>query len=232
MMFRPMPLLTVLSLISLIILIMLGNWQYARYSEKISAPADAQASALIQELVINVDRSHPGNVQQVYGVADGEPIWRRYVPGRVTGSEQAVLAVMDATGGPSPVPLAVSEAPQQLFFSGILIDKSAERGAFGAKDQPEDDIWYRLDAGKVGEKLGMESVPLVAEPLILTVRNSEALDQSRTTRNPYAADKPIDPLPPERHFGYALTWWGMAIGLLGVYFALHHARGRLKFRKA
>jgi surfeit locus 1 family protein len=50
--------------------------------------------------------------------------------------------------------------------------------------------------------------------------------------NPYAFAKPLDPLPPERHFGYALTWWGMAIGLLGVYLALHHSKGRLRFRKA
>ena len=31
--FKPMPLLSVLTIASLVILVMLGNWQYARYAE-------------------------------------------------------------------------------------------------------------------------------------------------------------------------------------------------------
>jgi surfeit locus 1 family protein len=37
--------------------------------------------------------------------------------------------------------------------------------------------------------------------------------------------------PPETHIGYAVTWFGMAIGFVVIY-ALFHARaGRLRFRK-
>ena len=39
-----------------------------------------------------------------------------------------------------------------------------------------------------------------------------------------------DSLPPQRHFGYAITWWGLAIALLAVYLAFHHQKGRLRFR--
>jgi surfeit locus 1 family protein len=37
-------------------------------------------------------------------------------------------------------------------------------------------------------------------------------------------------LPPQRHFGYAITWWGLAIALIGVYLAFHYQKGRLRFR--
>ena len=77
--------------------------------------------------------------------------------------------------------------------------------------------------------LGYDGVPMVAGPIVMTVRNAADLNQSRLTGNPYAFSQPIDPLPPERHFGYALTWWGMALALIGVYVALHRSHGRLKF---
>jgi len=33
--------------------------------------------------------------------------------------------------------------------------------------------------------------------------------------------------PPAKHLGYAVTWFGLALALIGVYLALHIARGRL-----
>ena len=48
--------------------------------------------------------------------------------------------------------------------------------------------------------------------------------------NPYARLRLDDELPPQRHFGYAITWWGLAIALIGVYLAFHYQKGRLRFR--
>ena len=48
--------------------------------------------------------------------------------------------------------------------------------------------------------------------------------------NPYARLRLDDELPPQRHFGYAITWWGLAMALIGVYLAFHHQKGRLRFR--
>ena len=104
--------------------------------------------------------------------------------------------------------------------------------AFAGRDDPEKDIWYRLDPAALSAKFGYEETPRVAEPVMMSVRNAADMNQVRRTLNPYAFAKPVDPLPAERHFGYALTWWGMALGLLGVYVALHHSRGRLRFKKA
>lgn len=227
--FRPMPILTGLSLISLAILIWLGNWQYDRYSEKMARPAIAELAEQPERLLIAIDRTIDANVQQVYGFADSEPIWRRYAPGRLQDTGEFILVMVGATGGPAPVPIAVRKLPESITFDGLVAPRPVSDSAFSARDNPDADQWYRLDAAKIGAKFNL-TVPLkVAEPIVMTVTNAADATQSRLTANPYAFAEPLDPLPPERHFGYALTWWGMALALIGVYAALHRARGRLKF---
>ena len=38
-------------------------------------------------------------------------------------------------------------------------------------------------------------------------------------------------MPPARHVGYALTWFGIALTLVGVYVAFHVRAGRLRFSR-
>ncbi|MFN3211550.1 MAG: SURF1 family cytochrome oxidase biogenesis protein [Henriciella sp.] len=228
--FRPMPLLTVLSGVSLIILVLLGNWQYARYSEKIDAPAFEQQVEARELVRILIDTDHPGYAQQVYGFADSEPIWRRYVPGTLEATSEPVLAMVEATGGAEPVPIRLAELPETATFEGVISRKEPSNSSFASTDDPDANIWYSLNPEQLATKFEMGDTPRVVEPVMMTVRNAVDLSRSRQTLNPYAFAKPLDPLPPERHFGYALTWWGMALGLIGVYVALHRARGRLKFK--
>lgn len=227
--FRPMPVLSVLTMISLVILFMLGSWQYDRYSEKMARPAQVQSDEPVMALEFELDLDLNGNVQQVYGFADSEPIWRRYAPGRVKETGEPVLVMIEATGGAAPVAVSLSNVQAKVSYDGTLTRKERNKSAFNARDNPDQDQWYALSPTRMWAHLGLDGAPLVAEPVIMTVRNSADLSQSRLTPNPYAYSKPIDPLPPERHFGYALTWWGMALALIGVYVALHRARGRLKF---
>ena len=137
--------------------------------------------------------------------------------------------MIEATGGAAPVSAALSNLPEIVTYDGILALKQPNHSAFNAQDNPDMDQWYSLDPKQIWRHLGLDGAPLVAEPINMTVRNAADLNQQRLTRNPYAYSKPMDPLPPERHFGYALTWWGIALGLIGVYVALHRARGRLTF---
>ncbi|MEM7328544.1 MAG: SURF1 family cytochrome oxidase biogenesis protein [Pseudomonadota bacterium] len=230
--FRPMPVLTVLTLASLIILILLGNWQYERYTDKLTNPDAAEQAETSQKLRVEIDLAHPGNVQQVYGFADSEPIWRRYAPGQIEGTGETVLVMVEATGGAQPIPALISTLPDSITLDGLIAAKSPSSSAFSGRDDPDADLWYTLDRTKLADRLGLAEAPRVVEPIVMSVRNASDLSQSRQTLNPYAFSRPVDPLPPERHFGYALTWWGMALGLIGVYVALHHSRGRLRFKKA
>jgi len=227
--FRPMPLLTVLTLISLAILVWLGNWQYGRYVEKKSSPPE-QVTESFATVLVRVDRDNPGMVQQLNGIVDGEAVWRRYVPARVEGVDGLVLALVDATSGVAPVPLAISDVEDFQRRSNVFV-RAAKTGGIASSNQPEKDIWYRFDGPSMLRQLGYEQAEVnVIEPDQITLRLAEDLSRSRVTTNPYATAEVRDPLPPERHFGYALTWWGMAIALLGVYFAFHHAQKRLRFK--
>jgi surfeit locus 1 family protein len=227
--FRPMPLLSVLTLISLGILIMLGQWQYDRYATKMANPTLYEAVQESGAIEVEIDGSSTANAQLVYGFADSEPIWRRYVPGIDALTGETVLIMVEATGGPQPVQVAVSDFAGDRSFDGFVTEKSASLSSFGSNDDPENNVWYAFNPTRMAERLGLSGTPAIAEPVIMTVRNADNLSQTRQTFNPYAFAKPMDPLPPERHFGYALTWWGMALGLIGVYVALHRAQGRLKF---
>jgi surfeit locus 1 family protein len=51
----------------------------------------------------------------------------------------------------------------------------------------------------------------------------------RAVANPFALAPGAEALPPERHLGYALTWYGLAVVLAVIYFAYHASVGRLSF---
>ena len=223
--FRPLPLLTVLSILGLGILVWLGNWQYSRYAGKQNLdPADLPPIQSITAEVIDL----PGKaVQNVYGIADGEPIWRRYVLVTRASDQATLLMAADATGGANPLDMAVP--------GGLTLEVDVrifERvGRPSPRNLPEENTWLVFDRAGILSKYGLGNTDIpVAEPVDLTIRNAEDLAQVRVTQNPYGAPEVIDPLPAERHFGYALTWWGLAMALVGVYFAFHHSKGRLRFR--
>lgn len=228
--FRPMPVLSLLSVISLGILIWLGNWQYARFETK-RAPDYQDGGALAQFETVTM-RLHPGatgNVQNVQAILTGETVWRRYVP--VLIGEELALYPYEAIGGINPVGQALGAVDLPDEATVNMFRKPAERGVFTAKDQPEQDMWFTRDGAAMAANMGLDGQdPLYAEPRQLTVRLGADESRVRAADNPYAYAQTRDPLPAERHFGYALTWWGMAIGLLGVYLVFHHSRGRLRFR--
>ena len=229
-MFRPLPIMTVLSIASLAVLILLGNWQWEKYADKMGRPAAEAAKAppvlSLSFTALSPESSRP---QKVYGIADGESIWRRYVAAARNDTGDRVLLAVDALGGANPsgadVPLpadAVSAMRDVRVFQ--------RQGSPSPRNVPAESLWYSFDRAGLLTAFGLEDgqVP-VAEPVEITVRNLENPNQTRTTQNPYGAPRRIDPLPPQRHLGYALTWWGLAMALIGVYAAYHMGQGRLSF---
>lgn len=225
--FRPYPVMSVLTLISLAILIVLGNWQYGRYSHKMSREAEPLVETRL--VSVSVEAAAPRKAQNVYGLMDGEGVWRRYVPGRINGTGEPVLALWDAVGGVEPIDLPISGLGTFERESAVF-ERPAFKPRYGQSNRPEDGVWYAWDGPAILSAFGYEQAAVqVVEPVRVTVRNGEDLSRTRQAANPYASLEPIDPLPPQRHFGYALTWWGLAAALVGVYFAFHVSRGRLSF---
>ena len=230
--FQPMPILTMLSAICVVILIVLGNWQYERFEAKMAAQdAPERVETPTVQYVTLIDLGDVP-VQQVYGVIDGEPVWRRYAPAEFADGTGWALMLVGVTGGPTPKPISLAEVERQQQARLLRRDPASyPRGLFANPDDPANDLWYTFDGQNLAEAYGFESPPaIVFEPVEISIVSSEDASRVRQTVNSYAYETPPDPLPAERHFGYAITWWGMAMALLGVYLALHHARGRLRFR--
>jgi surfeit locus 1 family protein len=195
--FRPLPILTLAALMAIAVLMALGNWQFARYQEKLSAKSGG-----IQRVTLVSFEPVKGQIQLVYGLSDGKPVWRIFAP--VRSDQETTFIDVGAVPGINPPDWKTIKEP----FEG----QAAIRGA-PVKVHPP---MVKAVGGKAGPPY------YVAAPYIGP--------DGATAPNPYAAPNAGDPLPPERHLGYAITWWGLAAALLGVYVVYHVKTGRLRLR--
>ena len=216
--FRPLPIMTVVVIVSLAILTMLGDWQMRRYQEK-----RALALAPTPEMTIADYRPVEEGVQLVYGALNGAPGWRVFAPVQ----EGETLVYVDAAfmPGAEPPPSDAVRFPASLTHGAPIKGRSVRPGEtspFAPAPSPADRVWYAVDLGAMARAAGFDQVAdfYVAADYIG--------EDGRAIENPFA-HAGADPLPPERHLGYAITWWGLALVLAGVYFAYHVSVGRLKF---
>lgn len=201
--FRPLPVLSVFTILALGLLIWLGAWQWQRFHTKIAA------RAVVPQIVSIAEVPDITKAVFVSGVQDGRQGWRVFAP----------LAVADQTT--AFVDLAFwpnIEPPRNTFcflreeVRGVWVTPR-KASTFRAKDNPQARLFYSVQLAEMAKSVGLGSIEgryLAADygpqpnPF---VRNTEAL-------------------PPERHLGYAVTWWGLAVGLIGIYLAFHAGRGR------
>lgn len=223
MMFRPLPVMTVLSLLCFAILIMFGNWQWARYEEKMSLKGAEPEWAEI------TGKTLPGTERIVYAYADGDAAWRQ-----VTGFEtpDGILFLPLTINYTIDPPSVVAATDSETLTLRGLWHPPQRRNAFTTPDDPEKGVYYSLDPERIAASLPADQaarlVPRVFEPETL-IRTDYPAPQA--VPNPLLQPGDSARLPPERHFGYAITWWGLAIALVGVYLAFHYQRGRLRFRR-
>ncbi len=226
MQFRPYPLLTLFSAVAVVILMLFGNWQYGRYQDKLArknlTPNWEQLTGQIL----------PGSTRLVYAFDDGKAGWREVVAVE-TGAAVIYTPVKVYFQVDPPVlePALLITAPQPISVRGTF-HPPYRRNAFTAVDDAKAGLYYTFDTAALSAALNPEDAARVRadvfEPeTLVAVENG----RTRAYTNPFARPEALDKLPPERHFGYALTWWGLAIALVGVYFALHHQRGRLRLRR-
>ncbi len=226
--FKPLPAMTTGGLAALFLLLWLGGWQWQRYQQKRDAPEALEAA--LREVSVSIAPAPGARVQAVYGLVDGQSVWRRYAPGRIAGdpSGELVLVLWDVYAGVDPEPLPLDGMGTVTRLSAVF-ERSPTSSAFVAQNRPENDVWYGFDGQAMLRNLGFraERPPRVVEPA--EIEFSHPVLGPRTVANPYAAPQLVDPLPPQRHLGYALTWWGLALGLLAMYAAYHVSVGRLAF---
>lgn len=221
--------LTVATAVALMILLALGTWQLQRlhWKEGLLARITALQAAPAQPLAPVLARVASGGdadftrvtvacpgiaaapYVELYSLSEGQAGARLISACRIDGAPYRTVLVdrgfvIDTVSARPPVN-ATSTAPLQVV--GVL--RVPEPGnSFTPPDTPS--RWYVRDAAAMAAAL---KAPAPA-PLFL---------MAETATNPeWAALKPA-PIPAQianRHLEYALTWYGLAAALLGVYAAM------------
>ncbi|WP_417467106.1 SURF1 family protein [Maricaulis sp.] len=218
--FRPLPILTVFTLLSLVLLLSLGVWQLKRMEWKAEL-----ITAYGQRGAVTSFR------QALCGDHDGAFGPRITAPAPLAGPQLRYYALRDQPGwvrvGLMPAPRCDADDPQRFLFvesgfedlDGNLVSRPEawriellpRPGSFVSGNDPDTNQWYNFDRDMMARALGTDPERV----LDMWSRADLGLPVSLTQT------------PPAKHLGYAVTWFGLALALIGVYLALHIARGRL-----
>ncbi len=224
--FRPYPLLTLLALPALALLIGLGSWQVQRMgwkSDLIAAyeaaranPAEDLAGAICgpgavpgRPVAEPPAPSGEGFVR-LYGRApDGRPGWRVFRPAGAPLCMDADAILIETAFEP------ITDGARSEI-GAWRIERPPQGGVFTPGADPSRAEFYAFEPAAMAASLGLAAAGLSRDWVIAADDGALPAHLSQT--------------PPERHFGYAATWFGLAIVLVAVYFAVHAAQGRLQRR--
>jgi len=220
--FRPLPILTVFSLVSLAILISLGTWQMQRMSWK----SDLMNQYENRGAVTSFRDALCGELAGAFGpsVSAAAPL---------SGAELRYYDLRDEAGwvriSLMPKPRCTPDAaPGYLFIESTFetlregdrttpsqwrIDALPEPRGFGSRNNIASNEWYVFDKAEMALALGIDA----DQVMDVWARSDLGMPTSLVS------------VPPAKHLGYALTWFGLALALLGVYIALHMGQGRLRW---
>ncbi|MGE0829737.1 MAG: SURF1 family cytochrome oxidase biogenesis protein, partial [Hyphomonadaceae bacterium] len=188
--------MTAFAIIALALMLVLGRWQWERYQEKLRLAATPPA-----EMTLSAYQPLPEGVQLVYGVRDGQPGWRVFAP--VRDGDAIVFIDADFVPGTQEPRWRDIRYPASLSYDTPVHGASIRPGppgplAFAPK--PAERIWYAIDLKAMARAAGLGEAAdyFIAAPYIGA--------DGRAMANPFARNGGLDPLPPARHLGYALTW--------------------------
>ena len=223
--------LTIAVAISLAILIGLGVWQLQRlaWKENLLARVEALQAAPAQSAAAALERMGAGadldfariSIEcpglasapylQLYSVRDGQPGARLISACQTNDGRYRTILVdrgfVDETVSARPKVNVSDRTP--IAVTGVL--RVPEKGNFVS---PPNDVagnrWYVRDVPAMAKALNADA----PAPLVL---------MAETSSNPEW--KALDPAPlpaqiTNRHLEYALTWFGLAAALVGVYVAM------------
>jgi surfeit locus 1 family protein len=220
--FRPLPVMSLLTIIALAVLVFLGRWQWERYDEK-----TALANEPVAEMTIASYQPIEGAIQFVHGFRTDtrEQGWRVFAP--VQYGDTIVFVDADFIGQIEPPNPAEVRVPALLRLGAPITGASirpAPPAPFTLAPRPMQRLWFAIDLQAMGRNAGLENVA------DYFVAGAYMGADGRAGANPFARAPGADDLPPARHLGYALTWYGLALVLLAIYFAYHVSTGRLTLR--
>ena len=218
----------------------LGDWQLQRlaWKRELIAAVDARVSAPPQ--------APPGPAAWP-SVTAGADAYRHVRVGGVFANDQETLVQAVTEAGPgfwvltplradagwtvlvnrgfvpaasaSPTTRRTGQVAGHATVTGLL-RLSEPGGGFLRANRPEAGRWYSRDVAAIADARGL-------------TRTAPYFIDADATPNPgwpKGGETIID--IPNNHFDYALTWFGLAGVLFGVYLAWHISRGRLGFGRS
>ncbi|MGF1456341.1 MAG: SURF1 family protein [Alphaproteobacteria bacterium] len=239
--FRPYPVLTVFSVLALALLLSLGQWQLERRIWKLDLIEKLEARPALPAVPLHtLERDGLGDIASleyrpvtlsgafdhgaempVFGhVGAGQPGYFIITPLKRDGAPPVLvnrgfvpMAFRD------PATRAAGQVTGRVTLTG-LIRSPGRKGSFTPDNDPAAAQWYWRDWPAMA---AWANVP-DALPLFVDARES-ATPPGGMPRGGASVT-----MPRNNHLGYAVTWFGFALCLIGVYGAYHAAHGRLGWR--
>ncbi len=230
--FRPGWALTVLVAGALVVLVGLGTWQLQRLQWKLALIAEVEAGLAAEPVPL------PAEPEPILAL-DHRPVTTagllRYDLAFARGSAQKggvpgarLVVPLERPGGvpiivdmgwiPEPVEAVLSAlpAPAETTLDGtVYLDHLPGKPLFRPANDLEARRWYWYDSDALRAWTGLDD--LVAATLVRRPGGVE--------RTPPIADPPAMNLRND-HLGYALTWYGLAFGLLVIYLIMGRNRAK------
>ena len=235
--FRPLPVLTIVCTMLFATLIALGVWQLQRLHWKLSLIAQVNRNMV----------SAPLTLDQALALGDAAQYHRVRLYGRFDNAKEAYVFGTGLQGAPVfhvLVPFTTTKGHTLLVDRGVvprdrrdqatrtrgLIEGETELVGVWRKPDPPGEFtpkpdlakrtWYSHDAASIASVDGV----VLAAPVVI---------EADATPNPGGWPKggQTEVKFRNEHLQYAITWFLMAAGLLGVYVAYHVSQGRLSFGK-
>lgn len=238
--FRPLPVMTAAMLIAFAILVVLGNWQMQRlaWKEDLIAQVAERTDREPMPLETVLARGAPGDVRytpvtvsgqfdhagevHLFGRdLDGRPGYYIYTPLRRDGLPPVIVNrgfVPQVLKAPASRP--DGQVAGEVQVTG-LVRLSRDPGPFQPPNEPGANQWYVANLAEMAAEMGLVDVA----PVFV-----DADAAPNPGGWPLGGQTPIH--FSNRHLGYALTWYGLAVVMLGVYIAVHISSGRLAIKRS
>jgi surfeit locus 1 family protein len=232
--FRPFPFLTLFTLPALAFLLWLGSWQLDRRAWKAELlnqfEATAQLPAASLSEVLCTDSEPLGRAVlppdpisdaslQFYGIGpEGAPGWRVFQAVAAPDCLAAEVLLAEVRFEPLAAARARVDGRGAVVSTPTAWRLEAPRtaGPFTPPNNAQTGEFYAF-APDMASTLGLSEGAISAEYWL-----------ARDTGEPPAH---LTQTPPERHVGYAVTWFLMAAALIAIYLIFHVRAGRLRFKR-
>jgi surfeit locus 1 family protein len=234
--FRPLPIYTLVTTAMFVVLISLGTWQVQRLHwklgliEQVNRNLSLAPLSLDRALAMRKDAEYHhvalaghfdnGKEAYVFGTGPGgAPVYHVITPFMTGGGR---LLLVDRGIVPEnlrdPAKRRAGQLDGDRRIVGVWRTPDAP-GMFTPPPDPARRIWFSRDAKSIA---AVDHVSLAA-PVIVeadAAPNPGGWPKGGQTRVTFRNE----------HLQYAITWFGLAAALLGVYIAFHISKGRLSWK--